>query len=370
MSSLPSVEPGFRLASARLSRLRRAAALAGLAIILLICLSGTVHAQPFGPTFLFLNGPTLGYVEVPDSPSLNPTSAFTFEAWVNITDTGGCRSIAGKNYQQAWWIGVCSGPTLRSYLKGSGSLRDAGTIPSGQWTHIAVTFDGANRFHYINGELVGTFAETGPLTTSTAPVQIGSDPVYPHTPLGSIDDVRLWSIARSQSEVREDLKIPVSGTPSGLEAYWPFDNSFSDPIGGHDGTSHGETHFGFLGTGSSCASAASATALCILDRFLVTSSFRVGAPGTAESAAQVVGCPNAGSGLFWFFSPDTWEVMVKAINGCGLNNAYWIFSAATTNVFYRLEVNDYPRGAQRIYFNYPGPPAPAVTDTSAFATCP
>jgi len=76
------------------------------------------------------------------------------------------------------------------------------------------------------------------------------------------------------------------------------------------------------------------------------------------------------SGLFWFFSSDNWEIMVKALNGCGLNNRYWIFSAATTNVFYRMEVFDTVGLEQKIYFNYPGPPAPAVTDTDAFATCP
>ncbi len=64
------------------------------------------------------------------------------------------------------------------------------------------------------------------------------------------------------------------------------------------------------------------------------------------------------------------EVMVKAINGCSLNDRHWIFFAATTNIFFRLQVTDTLGGAQKIYFNYAGPPAPAVTDTSAFATCP
>jgi hypothetical protein len=84
----------------------------------------------------------------------------------------------------------------------------------------------------------------------------------------------------------------------------------------------------------------------------------------------VVDLPNPGSGLFWFFAPDNWEILVKAINGCGLNARWWIFSASTTNVYYRLDVRDLTGRAQRIFFNYPGPPAPAVTDTSAFATCP
>ena len=62
--------------------------------------------------------------------------------------------------------------------------------------------------------------------------------------------------------------------------------------------------------------------------------------------------------------------MVKTVNACGFNNRYWAFSAGTTNVFYRLEVLDVRAGVNKIYFNYPGPPAPAVTDTAAFATCP
>ena len=47
-----------------------------------------------------------------------------------------------------------------------------------------------------------------------------------------------------------------------------------------------------------------------------------------------------------------------------------MFSAATTNVFYRMEVFNQEYGVNKVYFNYPGPPAPAVTDTGAFATCP
>jgi hypothetical protein len=115
---------------------------------------------------------------------------------------------------------------------------------------------------------------------------------------------------------------------------------------------------------------ATSTALCLQHRFLTTARFRTGAPGTTETQASVVPVDNPGSGLFYFFSPDNWEIIVKAINGCGLNNRYWIFSAATTNVFYRLDVFDVVRGTQRIYFNYPGAPAPAVTDVDALATCP
>jgi hypothetical protein len=49
--------------------------------------------------------------------------------------------------------------------------------------------------------------------------------------------------------------------------------------------------------------------------------------------------------------------MVKALNGCGLNNRYWVFSAATTNVFYRMEVLDGGRQAEDL-LQLSGAPAP------------
>lgn len=346
--------------------------LALLALVAAFALPRAAEAQPFNTYLGFTGNPTHGYMRVPHSSSLNPTGGFTFEAWVRIHDangTSGCSSIAGKNYLQAWWIGVC-GTNLRSYLKGSGSAHTIGTIPADIWTHIAVTFDGANRRHYINGELVGTFAETGPLTTSTSEVRIGSDVSWQFTPAGRIDEARLWNVARSQSQLGANINVPISTPQAGLVSVWSFQSSYADIIGSNEGSAQGAgINFFVFAAGGSCGGSTSTT-LCLGNRFTVTTRFRTGAPGTAEGTGQVVPVANPGSGLFWFFSPDNWEVMVKAINGCGLNNRYWIFSAATTNVFYRLEAFDLNEGQQRIYFNYPGPPAPAVTDTSAFATCP
>jgi len=85
---------------------------------------------------------------------------------------------------------------------------------------------------------------------------------------------------------------------------------------------------------------------------------------------QVVACANDGSGLFWFFAPDNWELMLKVIDGCALNQRFWVFSAATTDVGYDLTVTDTKTGQVARYSNPPGKTAPAITDTSAFSTCP
>jgi hypothetical protein len=343
--------------------------LALLALVAILALPQAAEAQPFRTYLGFTGGATHGYVRVPHSSALNPTGGFTFEAWVRLDTPDGCRSIAGKNYTQAWWIGIC-GNTLRSYLKGGGSSHDGGVVPTDTWTHIAVTFDGSNRRHYVNGELTGTFAETGPLTTSTSELRIGSDVSWQFTPDGRIEEVRIWNVARSVSQLRANINVPITTAQAGLVAVYDFQGDYDDIVSTNDGSLQGAGGNLFSITALGACGASTSTTLCLQSRFNVIARFRTGAPGTAEGTAQVVPVANPGSGLFWFFSSDNWEVMVKAINGCGLNNRKWIFSAATTNVFYRLEVLDRPAGEQKIYFNYPGPPAPAVTDTSALATCP
>lgn len=349
-------------------------------VLALVGLAAPVAAQPFGAWLALSPGyPTShGYVLIPANAALNPTGNFTFEAWVAISNNPAgedCRSIAGKNYLQAWWIGLCTvggRPTLRSYLKGGGSARNGGEIEPGRWTHIAVVFNGTQRLHYINGELAATFLEAGPLSVSASEMRIGSDISWPRTPTGAINEVRLWNVARTQTQIRDDMDNPITAAQAGLIAVWSLAGNAQDVVGPHDGSLQG-TGVGFLTFPplANCG-ATTATAHCLLNRFLITARWRTNpAPGSiTDGQAQVAGCANSGSGLFQFFSPNNWEIMVKALNGCGLNNRYWIFSAATTNVFYRMEVLDVQRGVQKIYFNYPGPPAPAVTDVNAFATCP
>ena len=333
-------------------------------------LGPAAQAQPFGGSWLALTGPSSSYLNVPSVAALNPSSAITIEGWVNVTDPGGCGNIVGKNYQQAWWVGIC-GTTLRSYLKGTTSIHDGGTLPVGQWTHFAVVYDGVTRKHYINGEVVLNFADAGSLPATGDPLEIGSDVKYPnHTPTGSINEVRLWNVARTQDQIRSTINVPITTSQTGLVAVWALDSTPNDVVGGHNGTLTGSgAHFMSFAAGPPCAGS-TATQLCLQGRFQITTTFRTATPpGPSDGTGHVV-VAGSNSGIFWFFSSDNWEVMVKAINGCALNNRYWIYSAATTDRSYRMEVFDTVHFVNKVYFNYAGPPAPAVTDSSAFATCP
>ncbi|MBZ0114574.1 MAG: class A beta-lactamase-related serine hydrolase [Thermoanaerobaculia bacterium] len=88
-----------------------------------------------------------------------------------------------------------------------------------------------------------------------------------------------------------------------------------------------------------------------------------------EGQGQVSPSSSVDSGLFYFRDPDNLEFLVKVLDGCGFNDHYWFFSAAATNVGYSMTVTDTALGVTQTYDRPAGPPAPAINDTAAFATC-
>ena len=106
--------------------------------------------------------------------------------------------------------------------------------------------------------------------------------------------------------------------------------------------------------------------LCFQDgRFEVKVAWKDFSGGEGEG--HVVPGSGAESGLFWFFQPANWELMVKVLDACSLSNRFWIFSAATTTVEYTLRVRDTRTGQTVEYRNPSGQASPAVTDTGSFA---
>jgi len=92
--------------------------------------------------------------------------------------------------------------------------------------------------------------------------------------------------------------------------------------------------------------------------------------GDQTGSGKVAPLRSADSGLLWFFSSNNWEMLVKVLDGCGINDNVWVFSAATTNVEYTLRVTDTETGMMREYFNPLGQAAAAITDTEAFSCSP
>lgn len=72
------------------------------------------------------------------------------------------------------------------------------------------------------------------------------------------------------------------------------------------------------------------------------------------------------SGLFWFFTPANWELLVKILDGCGVNGHYWVLGSGATNVEFTLNVRDTVSGRVWTHVNPLHTPAGTWSDTSAF----
>lgn len=137
--------------------------------------------------------------------------------------------------------------------------------------------------------------------------------------------------------------------------------------GGHDAVAIDDLIYGEPAEAEGAGCIETPTALCLAgDRFRVEATFF--AAQTGAGVARVVPL-NANSGTMTFFSADVSEVLIKVLDGCGINDRFWVYGAAATDVGYDITVTDTAADQSRTYSKVQGPPAEALTDSDAFATC-
>ncbi|MEM8962045.1 MAG: matrixin family metalloprotease [Acidobacteriota bacterium] len=92
---------------------------------------------------------------------------------------------------------------------------------------------------------------------------------------------------------------------------------------------------------------------CLGGRFRVSVRSRDQFNGGAEGSAGAVR-ETADTGSFWFFGPDNVELVVKVLDGTGINGNHWVFWGALSRVEYWVTVVDTLLGTEKVYYNPPG----------------
>ena len=109
-----------------------------------------------------------------------------------------------------------------------------------------------------------------------------------------------------------------------------------------------------------------ATTLCLLDdRYEVSLAWSNG--DEDEGPGRTARPRTDDSGLFWFFADGNWEMLVKVLDGCSYNGHRWVYAASATTVGLELTVRDTLSDDSKTYVKESGAPAPAFTDSAAFA---
>ncbi|HEX8905135.1 MAG TPA: LamG-like jellyroll fold domain-containing protein, partial [Longimicrobiaceae bacterium] len=104
---------------------------------------------------------------------------------------------------------------------------DAGQVRWGVWNHLAITSDGKTWRTFLNGVEVKSGAVDGNLLAEAVEVNVGRS--HDGKPdaffAGSIDDVRVWSVARAAEQIQAAMNHPLAGNEPGLVAWYDMDHA-------------------------------------------------------------------------------------------------------------------------------------------------
>jgi uncharacterized protein YjdB len=160
-----------------------------------------------------------GQLSVPNSPSLNPSGAFSMAAWVFPKSAmSDFRALLVKNYTYFLYAsvsGYCGNGSVTAGFSTNvedvfNTVCTATPLSVNAWTHVAGTYDGTALRLYINGALVASAPASGVVSSSTSTLRIGASQFGEYFN-GLIDEAMVYDGALSASEVQAfSSAVPVA----------------------------------------------------------------------------------------------------------------------------------------------------------------
>ncbi|MCK5044445.1 LamG domain-containing protein [Candidatus Parcubacteria bacterium] len=192
------------------------------------------------------------YIDCGNDASLEIADEITIEAWIKAdswTSPSNAPIATKLLADDGYWFWAKSDGELNFYIKEGGTQKinhntTQVDMQIGSFYHVAVTWDktdGPARF-YKNGELIEMSSSyLGTIGTDNGDLRIGTDYGLDDNFNGTIDDVRIYSYARTAEEIRLDYNAgmaihlgpsekscsedPASCMDYGLVNYWPMDEA-------------------------------------------------------------------------------------------------------------------------------------------------
>jgi hypothetical protein len=152
-----------------------------------------------------------GMVTVPDNASLDLRNGVTLEAWVKPTALAGWRSVILKEDTDDLAYALYANQDVARpagfihVAPMAQSVQSKSPLLAAAWTHLAMTYDGAAMRLYVNGSLVTTKNQAGPVTMSNGDLRLGGNALWGEWFSGAIDDVRIYDVAVSAAQIRADM---------------------------------------------------------------------------------------------------------------------------------------------------------------------
>jgi hypothetical protein len=169
-----------------------------------------------------------------------PAAAFdsyplTVSFWVKTVDAGSLRWLVSKYLGGSYngWTILADGGRLRGwyfhsagrYVWDGGLGMDGGFIADGKWHHVAMVVDGAGGAFFVDGKRTSAMTWTGEpgAADNLSQVRVGSYDARLDSLTGAVDEISIWTVAKTLPEIAALQRAPLAGNEPGLAAYWKCD---------------------------------------------------------------------------------------------------------------------------------------------------
>ena len=168
---------------------------------------------------------------VPDDVELNPATALTIEVWINaeawaVNTWDGCLVCKqATNPDKGYSLSVGDNGRVdfcHSIDEGWKSVQTAQILEFNSWYHLAGVYNGSTLKVYVNGVLQGSVDVQGTPTLGTGvDINFAENPTWSGRYFtGTMDEIRIWNVARTQEEIQANMAEELSGPEEGLVGYW------------------------------------------------------------------------------------------------------------------------------------------------------
>ena len=170
----------------------------------------------------------------PNENIILPKEEITIEAWMKATNPPQqyqflvSHGHSGPGYLLGWWSGSVWFQSRLLFDGQDYGLSVNYPTESLEWMHIAGVYDGLTFKLYINGELKDSAPGNGEIWTSTTiPLNFGTFAGGGYYFNGALDEIRIWSIARSEQQIKDNMNKLITEQQDGLVAYYRLNKGSS-----------------------------------------------------------------------------------------------------------------------------------------------
>ncbi|RLG45541.1 MAG: hypothetical protein DRN81_01095, partial [Thermoproteota archaeon] len=171
------------------------------------------------------------YVDLGNDSVFNFTNNFTLEAWIYVpSDHGGSgvmRFIGSRSGDNGIGLGYnTSNGYIRYTSFGKHDYESNQQLPLDRWVHVAVIINSSNNAtFYYDGQTINTVNNSNPATTTGINMTLGQAGNGTEYFVGKLDEVRMWSDVRTQTELYDNMHIKMVGNEANLVGYWQLDET-------------------------------------------------------------------------------------------------------------------------------------------------